>query len=372
MIEIKDTVDEDTERLEMAQAAILDARTNFETFLLLFRPPGACEYVYSKLHQYLVEMVQDLADLKIGRRQAVSVSPQHGKSEILAKLAVAWLMGRYPGIQIALTSFSVDLVTESSKAVRDLVEHPLYALIFPKAGIVPGSNRADNWKMTTGSTLRAKSVGQKLTGRRVDLLIIDDPHSGREEAESATMRRRIVQWYYADCMSRLSPNAAVFIINTRWHPQDLIGHLTSKEVVERLRLDKQEKEIFEVTNIPAICEDEENDPLGRKVGEAAFPEVRGVEFLASVKSQYEASGTLYEWDSQFQGRPKATGSGQADTSKLKFISREEVPKHLEVKMSWDLAVAEGQKSDFHVSALTAYDWEEDIFYILKIHKSRTK
>lgn len=351
--------------------ALQQARKNLYAFCLLIYPPVVSSFVWSKLHVFLMNRVQGVYDGTLGKKQTVSVPPQHGKSQILSKLATAWMLGARPGITIAITGFSHTLVTKFSKDVKAIINMPVYKLIFPGVEQVFGSDKAEEWELTNGSALIAKSAGSKLTGRRVDWLIIDDPHAGREEAESPTMRRKIQQWYFADCVSRLSPGAAIFVIATRWHPQDLIGYLTSEEYMEEIRasgLENIESEIFQVTNIPAICEDEKTDPLGRKLGEAAFPEVRNVAFLDGLKATLPA----YEWSSQYQGAPKTSGSGQADVSKLNKCTIDKVPKkgHAFWVRGWDLALSEEQTADYSVGALCVYDHIEDHLYIVEVFRKK--
>lgn len=342
------------------------ARTDFETFVLLFNPPDHCDYVYSKLHEYLVGLVQATVDGTRRRRQSVSVPPQHGKSHVLSIEAPAWLLGRKPGIQIAITSFSLELVTDMSKAIRSRLDHEIYKLVFPDVKIVAGSDRMESWRCTNGGAIRAKPRGAKLTGRKVDYLIIDDPHEGRKEAESKTKRKEVRDWYFADCYTRLSPNAVVFIIATRWHPEDLIGTLTNKSNVKALLAIGMEREIYEVHNIPALCEDEERDPLGRKIGEPAFPEVRTKEFLQGVK----AAIPDYEWASQYMGRPRAAASGQVDVSRFQYCEIEEVPWDAATIRAWDLAITEDTKNDYTAGVLIAYDPKNDFLYILDIWHGR--
>lgn len=296
--------------------------------------------------------------------------PTHN-SQVLSKIAVAWMMGARPGITIAITGFSHTLVTKFSKEVKQIVNSKMYQIIFPNAKSVYGSDKAEEWELSNGSCLIAKSAGSKLTGRRVDWLIIDDPHAGREEAESATSRRKITTWYFGDCVTRLSPGAVVFIIATRWHPEDLIGFLTSEEYIQTVEdsgVTNVEDEIFEVTNIPAICETEEGDPLGRKIGEAAFPEVRHVEFLEKIKATIPA----YEWRSQYQGDPQTSSSGQADVSKLNYCDITDVPDSAQAiwARGWDLAISEDQASDYTVGALLAFEPEQRLLYIIEMFRKK--
>lgn len=310
--------------------------------------PGMCIQVDSPDGLYLV---------------GETLVPTHN-STVLSKEAASWVLGRFPGIQIAITGYSNDLVTDFSKAVRDRVNTPLYRQIFPDAVIAEGENTQDTWKMTNGSALRARSTGSKLTGRRVDWLIIDDPHAGREEAESPNLRKKVIDWYYADCYTRLSPNAIVFIISTRWHPEDLIGKLTDDEKVADLIASGHEKEVFEITNLPAIAH--ENDPLGRAEGEALFPEVRDLEFLLAVKRNIPS----YEWSSQYDCRPKSGASDQVNVENLIMIEETDVPKTIPIVRSWDLALTEKQTSDYTAGALTGYDGMQDHFYIIDMFRNR--
>jgi len=288
--------------------------------------------------------------------------PTHN-SLMLAVETVSWLMGHSPGISIAIAGHRHDLMTEFSQQVKARISNPLYALVFPKAGeIIRGRDKADSWMLGNRSTLRAKSVGSKLTGNRVDWLIIDDAHAGRAEAESETQRNRVHQWYFGDCVTRLSPGAKVFIIGTRWHPKDLIGHLTSKEYVDTLKAEGQEERIFEVTNLPAFAG--ENDPLGRESGEALFPEVRNAAWLMGVK----ASIPSYEWDSQYMGNPRSIAEGQADISRLRRIPMDRVPIHIPRLRGWDLALTEKKTSDYSVGSLCAWDADKEEFYILNMFR----
>ena len=341
------------------------ARKDFLAYLLLFNNPQTSDIILGDFHKFLAEVVQGVVEGYRDPFQSVSVAPQHGKSTILCIEAASWIMGHSPGISIAITGHRHDLMCEFSKAVRARVEHPFYDLVFPDAGgIARGYNKVDSWKLTSGSSLRAKTVGSKLVGNRVDWLIIDDAHAGREEAESETQRSRVHRWYFGDCVSRLSPGAKVFIIGTRWHPKDLIGHLTRPEYVSEVRAAGQHDRIFQVTNLPALAGP--NDPLGREEGEALFPEVRNKAWLAGVK----ASIPNYEWASQFQGDPKSIHEGQVDITKLRRCIKERVPIDIARLRGWDLALTEKQTSDYSVGALCAYDKAADEFYVIDIYRKR--
>ena len=103
--------------------------------------------------------------------------------------------------------------------------------------------------------------GTGITGRPVDLLIIDDPLKDRAEADSETIRDTCWDWWTDSLSTRLSPGASVALILTRWHEDDFIGRLLSKEY-------EGDPEDWEVIEFPAIAE--EHDVLGREPGQPLY------------------------------------------------------------------------------------------------------
>lgn len=340
------------------------ARDNFFAFCLLMAPAivATPKVVISRFHEYLCDLAQGVVDGKLPKRQCVSAPPQHGKSTILSVLFPLWLLGKQPGVNIAITGFSNELVTDFSRQIKLLMDTDEYRVVFPGVVLDPLLDRLDYWRTTTGSVLRAKSTGKKLTGRKVDVLISDDIHAGREEAESPIRRNRVKKWFSSDCLSRLAPGAAIFVIATRWHPEDLIGYLTGEEYVNRVTEQNAEDQLYGVVNMEAICEHPESDPLEREEGEPLFPEIRTLKFLEGQKASMES----YDWDSQYQGRPRIGGAAQADTGKIQMVDFDELPDDLEFARGWDLALSEKQVADFTAGALCGYSRALDRLYIVDV------
>ena len=97
----------DTEQQDFAIARLVqEARNNFLAYILLFNPPSS-GYQLGDLHAYLAGLVQGVVDGTKGKRQAVSVPPQHGKSKTLSWEAASWVLGRKPGIEVAITAFAL-------------------------------------------------------------------------------------------------------------------------------------------------------------------------------------------------------------------------------------------------------------------------
>ncbi len=110
-----------------------------------------------------------------------------------------------------------------------------------------------------------------VTGRRADLAVIDDPIKGRKDADSITVRENLWDWYRADFHNRLKPGAAIILIQTRWHEDDLAGRILPEDYNGHTGwIVGREGERWFVVNLPALAE--ADDALGRAVGEALWAE----------------------------------------------------------------------------------------------------
>jgi predicted phage terminase large subunit-like protein len=140
-----------------------------------------------------------------------------------------------------------------------------------------------------GSTGYYKSVGTggSLTGFSADILSIDDPVKGPEQAYSEAYRKMVWQWYTDVVETRLHNNSSVLLTMTRWHEDDLAG-----------RLLELEREKWEVILFPAIKEDDSNPDDPRIVGEALWPELHSLERLADIRKKSERT-----FISLYQQRP---------------------------------------------------------------------
>jgi predicted phage terminase large subunit-like protein len=119
--------------------------------------------------------------------------------------------------------------------------------------------------------------------------LIDDPIRSRLDAESKIVQKKLRNWYRSVAFTRLMPgNSAIVVILTRWSFWDLPGWL----------LQEHKHENWVVLELPAIAT-EENDPIGRRQGEALWPSEYPVKRLEAIK---RSVGTR-EWNSQYQQKP---------------------------------------------------------------------
>jgi predicted phage terminase large subunit-like protein len=205
--------------------------------------------------RHLVHIRRKLVEVTAGRvkRLALFVPPQHGKTEMVTVRYPVWRLERDPALRVALAGYNQRHSNRFSRKARRLAQGRHLPLSRERQAV-------EEWETTTGGGLRAVGVGSGITGNPVDLLVIDDPLKSREEAESEVYRERLKEWYTDDLYTRLQPAAAIVLIQTRWHADDLGGWI----------LGGPDAGNWVVVNLPA--EAEEDDPLGRRVGEPLCPQ----------------------------------------------------------------------------------------------------
>lgn len=243
-------------------------------------------------------------------RLIVSAPPRHGKTEIVRSFA-DWHMARNAGHEIVSASYGQDLADDNSKAARVKARSDDAALVFP--GIRPrvserryrgdyqrnDTDRIQRWSIGNGSTYTAVGVGGPLTGRGAHVGIIDDPIKDAAEANSATVRDAVWDWYVTTFRTRIAPGGGIIIIMTRWHDDDLVGRLLKKAK------DDPEADQWEVLNYEAIAEQDEEH---RKAGEPLHPSRWPLRELRKLKATLTDRMGARWWLALFQGRPTpATG-----------------------------------------------------------------
>lgn len=295
----------------------------------LFQP---IETAVADHHRLIMEAVQRCLETDSGRLM-VFAPPGSAKSTYVSVVAPPWAMGRWPGYKVILTSYAATPAERQSKRCRSIVGSPEYAAIWPERVMLKGGSSAVNeWELTNDSGLLAAGILGAVTSARADVLIIDDPVAGREEADSETIRRKTRQAYDDDLMTRLKPRASVIIIQTRWHQDDLAGGILPEDYDGRsgpvLCRDGQ---VWEVLNIPAKCE-RADDPLGRKVGEYLWPEW----FDARHWANYESKPRT--WSSLYQQRPTPDSGGQFEREWFQWYDEKDVPPNLRIYGASDKAV----------------------------------
>lgn len=284
-------------------------------------------------------------------RLIISMAPQEGKSQRTSRRFPLWALAKNPDLRIAIASYELGVARRWGRAIRDDI-----ALHGTRLGLKVRDDLSaqHEWQLDGHEGgVYAAGVGGALTGRPVDLGIIDDPIKDREQADSPIFRERVWNWWTDVMATRLAPGAPVVLILTRWHHDDLAGRLLAAE----------DGHLWRVINIPAQAdhrpEKGETDTLGRSPGE----------FMESARgrtaAQWEAikvrSGTR-TWTSLYQGRPtpdtgnlfpkdgwaRYTSPLWVEANGQRLVPELGHAEDVELIQSWDFTFKDTKASDYVV------------------------
>lgn len=309
------------------------------------------------------------------KRLMILMPPRHSKSETVTVRYTAWRMVREPASNIILGCYNQRLANRFSRKIRRIVGGEIALSKERKA--------ADEWETLDGGSMCAVGVGAGVTGYGANLIVIDDPVKNRSEAESKAYRENTWDWFNDDIYTRLEPNAAIILIQTRWHEDDLAGRLLSES--------KNGGERWEVVSLPAIAERSEEtpvltdakgskqlvadqvgfalrahedksvlapsgDPLGREPGEALCPDRYDIRALRRIEKKLGS----YSFAALYQQNPVPLDGG---IFKRAWFARivDKAPADLKWFRGYDLAVSTRTTADHTASVRCGMDAQGNIY-----------
>lgn len=286
-------------------------------------------------HHHLIGQALNRVFRGVTNRLMIFAPPRHGKSMLVSQYAPAAFLGVYPERKVISASHTAALAENFGGQVRDLILDPLHTATFgPGSMLNPKTTAKGDFKTVTGGEYFAVGVGGTPIGKGADLIIIDDPFKSREEAESPTQRQKVKDWYTSAMYSRLEGDGAIILMHQRWHEDDLAGWL----------LREHEDENWEIIDLPAVCFDEVQDPLGRLEGEALWPERYDEERLWKISRAVGAR----DWLSMYQQQPRSQDGDEFKRDYLRYYERPalEIARGMTVYILVDAASSKKKNSDF--------------------------
>ena len=263
-------------------------------------------------------MIKELEGLAAGRwdRLMMLLPPGSAKSTYTSLLFAPWFLAREPSAQVIAASHTASLAWGFGRGVRSLIqEHKARLGLVPD----PSSRAAGRFGLLSGGSYFATGVRGPITGRRADLLIIDDPVKSQREADSAAAREHLWEWFRSDLVTRLRPGGRMVLVMTRWHPDDLGGRLL------------ESGDDWRVLRLPALAED--GDPMGRAVGAALWPEWEDRAALARKQAVLGERA----FSALFQQSPRSPGGRLFQVKRVGVVDK--VMQGASVR-GWDLAASE--------------------------------
>lgn len=297
-------------------------------------------YIVAPHHKKLAELLTQIA-YGLKDRIAVSIPPRHGKSHLVSTLFPAWFLGKFPEKKVLMVSHTGDLAVDFGRKVRNIIADPRYTSIFPGVTLSADSKSAGRWSTNRGGEYFATGVGAALAGRGADLLLVDDPHSEQDLlAGNFEELEKTYQWFAFGARTRLMSGGRIAVIHTRWHQDDLIGHLI-KDGVNNPKADQYE--VFEFPAIMTVKTPTDAPDTPEKVTEKAlWPEKFDLDALERTK----ASMPAYQWNAQYMQSPTGEQGAIIQRDWWKPWEKDDPPTCEYIIMALDAAAEKTNRSDF--------------------------
>lgn len=320
------------------------ARSSLHEFIQYINP----DYIISDFSlKVCTEIDTFLVNMMSGKRPVLVLGapPQHGKSDIVSRYLPAYFFGKFPDQRVAGLSYGKDLASDMNRDVQRIMIGEEYNNLFPDSAL--NSKRATNVDVEAkrnsetfeilgrkGSYI-SQGVGGPLTGKKVDLGIIDDPIKNAKEALSEATKRGVWNWYVSTFMTRLSKNSGQIIMATRWAEDDLSGRILEKTKT--------------AVNLAfkAICD----------TGKALVPELHPIEKLLETKALIGE----YFWSAMYQQSPTAIGGDMFKAEHWKYYAT--LPRIRRKAIFADTALKAKEENDYSVLQCWGESFDGNIYLI---------
>lgn len=348
-------IDEGIRLLERQRVA-LEARMSLLTYTRFTMPhpdePNNVDlslYEEALVHRSVAEALEKVVSGEI-TQLIFCMPPRHGKTELATKRLVAWISGKFPSWDIAVASYSDTMAQDFGADTRAILTSKAHKQVFPNYKLRRGGSAKDNIQTEQGGRLVFVGRGGALTGRGMHVGVGDDLFKDHEEARSPAIRDQAWNWFTKVFMTRRMGRKIVILTMTRWHSDDVIGRLTDPENPHYNAIEAKK---WKIIRLPAIAEDD--DPLGRKPGEALWPERYDLDFLES-QQRLDPLG----FAALYQQRPTVADGVLFRRENVRYYDKDSLPP-CNFYCSSDHAIKTGQRNDFTVMLKAGVTKGMDIF-----------
>jgi hypothetical protein len=290
------------EKLEFITQA---ARNHLLNFCESINPNYEAQWFHEKIADVLEDAYKAL-ETGQKKRIILSVPPRHGKSQLASIYFPAWVLGKRPKTKFIVSTYGAELAEKNGLETRDLIASNAYSTIFPQTTLKQDMKSRSNWMVDNKASGKenekgqyyAVGVGGAVTGYGAEVLIIDDPHKDRAEAESPTVRQSVWDYYRSTLYSRLEGQGIIILIMQRWRQDDLVGMILEEE--DKKKAVGEPHDNWEIISLPAVAEEDEiyENKVVRKQGEALWDKKFPLSVLESIRQS-----SPYYWSSQYQQNP---------------------------------------------------------------------
>lgn len=343
------------------QKLALECKTEFLKFVKFTMPKvsdpnNIDESIFkdARHHRAIAKALEQVAKGKI-KRLIVTLPPRHGKSEMISRRFIPWIMGKDPYKSIIFATYNEDFAQDFGSDCRAIMETPQFQQVFPGFKFRQGGASKSRVQTDNGGMAVFVGRGGSITGRGGDILVVDDPIKDSVEAMSPTLRENLWSWFTQVFMTRLmTERSKVVIVTTRWHEDDLVGRLTDSS---NPHFTEEECSKWKIINLPAFAGD--NDPLKRVEGEVLWPERFNKDFLEAQRN-LDPRG----FSALYQQKPSPEDGDLFQRENIQYYEKSNLPKNLKIYAASDHAVGiDKTRHDLTCLLVVGVDEEDDIYLL---------
>jgi predicted phage terminase large subunit-like protein len=212
------------------------AKHRFKNFSRYVQP----DMTFEPYHDVYYTVLDMFAHALI-KKLIIQMPPQHGKSEGSSRKLPAFILGNNPDKKVVIGSYATSFAQDFNRDVQRIIDTTSYHDLFPETTL-NGSNvvTMSNTYLRNSNVfeivnkkggLRVVGRGGALTGKTVDISILDDVYKDYSEGNSPIVREAAWKWYTTVVRTRLHNDSQELIVFTRWHDSDVIGRLEKAETI---------------------------------------------------------------------------------------------------------------------------------------------
>ena len=134
---------------------------------------------------YLKHLAHELEQFANGdtRRLIINLPPGHLKTSLSSVSLAAWLLAHDPSLKLIVVSHAEHLSKSIARKIRLVLRSPWFKELFPKTQISKDHSEVTDFGTASGGGVFVTSFHASFTGRRADVIIIDDPHDIGDDVE---------------------------------------------------------------------------------------------------------------------------------------------------------------------------------------------
>lgn len=264
---------------------------------------------YSK-PKHLSSLTDELKEITFNNKKVnlcLAAPPQHFKTTTLQHW-VALHLKIHPKANIVYMSYNETLATERVYEITKILK---------KIGIKPDPKQSTKKQFWTedGGKITAAGIDVGFTGRKADVIIIDDPHRSLDDVTSNARMKQLINTFEGVVETREQNHTSVILTHTRWHKRDLIGWVL------------ENREHYKYLNIPVLID-----------GEPIAPDLLSLEEIEKKRKTNKS-----RFNAMYLGQPLESLSSLFQ----KEIHYRETPTEYEgLSIGCDLAYTDSSRSDY--------------------------